>query len=383
MKVGILTYHRVINKGSVMQAYSLQRVLEEHLPDADIELIDYRVPSVEFRKFRKILKKRPPFFDTAQYGKTKSVRTFLNERCNVSESSCLSSSTERARDFIHSQNYDAVVVGSDTVWSVRRGGGAPLAPNIYTLPDVSGVTKVGFAVSGDQTTPTLLNDDERRTALASAISDFDYISVRDGPTRDRLTDIGISAERINLMPDPTVLWDFSPIVEIPSVDLERPIAGIEIPDSPLKRSVVNYLQSNGYDTISFLGKAGNTDRPLRGGFSVPERIGMYSQVDILVTDRFHGSLFSLQTSETPVIFIESSDKYPLPNSKGRDLYATLDAEELVWRPDEGHTVSESIESRLDEWESIRDKLFQNLLAIRERGNREVDHLVNTIETNID
>lgn len=41
MKIGIPTYHRVINHGSAVQAYCLVSLLAERLPEVRIELIDY------------------------------------------------------------------------------------------------------------------------------------------------------------------------------------------------------------------------------------------------------------------------------------------------------------------------------------------------------
>lgn len=53
MKIGILTYHRMVNDGSVMQAYCLFQLLRRFIPEAFIEIIDYRPKSVDRREWRK------------------------------------------------------------------------------------------------------------------------------------------------------------------------------------------------------------------------------------------------------------------------------------------------------------------------------------------
>ena len=40
-KVGILTFHRSINYGAFMQAYSLSKKIKKRVPDATVEIIDY------------------------------------------------------------------------------------------------------------------------------------------------------------------------------------------------------------------------------------------------------------------------------------------------------------------------------------------------------
>lgn len=44
MKIGILTFHRPINYGAYLQAFSLQDRLKEYLREATIEIVDYIAP---------------------------------------------------------------------------------------------------------------------------------------------------------------------------------------------------------------------------------------------------------------------------------------------------------------------------------------------------
>ena len=41
MKIGILTYHRAINYGAVLQSFSLVERLKKDFPNESIEIIDY------------------------------------------------------------------------------------------------------------------------------------------------------------------------------------------------------------------------------------------------------------------------------------------------------------------------------------------------------
>ncbi len=46
MRIGILTFHRSINCGAVMQCYSLSKKLQQEFPDAVVEVIDYHMPKI-------------------------------------------------------------------------------------------------------------------------------------------------------------------------------------------------------------------------------------------------------------------------------------------------------------------------------------------------
>ena len=46
-KYGILTFHRAINYGAILQAYAMQKTLEKY--ELDVEIIDYRAEFNEKR----------------------------------------------------------------------------------------------------------------------------------------------------------------------------------------------------------------------------------------------------------------------------------------------------------------------------------------------
>ena len=52
MKIGILTYHRAINYGAVLQSFSLVERLKKDFPNESIEIIDYNSFSREFFKIK-------------------------------------------------------------------------------------------------------------------------------------------------------------------------------------------------------------------------------------------------------------------------------------------------------------------------------------------
>jgi len=47
MRIGILTFHRSINNGAVLQCYSLSKKLQQLFPQDSVEVIDYHMPKVD------------------------------------------------------------------------------------------------------------------------------------------------------------------------------------------------------------------------------------------------------------------------------------------------------------------------------------------------
>ena len=61
MKIGILTYHHVINDGAVLQTLGHVYTLKELFPEATIEVIDYRHKTFDWVEQRDLLLKIAKF----------------------------------------------------------------------------------------------------------------------------------------------------------------------------------------------------------------------------------------------------------------------------------------------------------------------------------
>lgn len=114
MKIGILTYHRVINEGSVLQAYCSQKWLKSKYPDANVQIIDYRPSFVERREYMKLFRKKPPFLNFTEMAKYRKIDNFRNNFLSFTSHKCQSDKMQDAQDFIQKLKCDVICVGSDT-----------------------------------------------------------------------------------------------------------------------------------------------------------------------------------------------------------------------------------------------------------------------------
>ncbi|MDD3654574.1 MAG: polysaccharide pyruvyl transferase family protein [Desulfotomaculaceae bacterium] len=364
MKIGILTYHRVVNDGSILQAYCGQKALSRQFPDARVEIIDYCPAKLWWTEHRKIIGKRPPFFRPKMLAKIKSVNRFIKDYLVLSPKSCSTDDLPKAVNFIEEQNYDAVFVGSDTVWEARNSRYAPHPPNIYYLPGLNSIKKISYAASADPLHSEFIANQKQLASIASHIKNFDYITVRDKTTKNYLIQLGVAPEDIHFMPDPTLQYDFNELVQKPQINKQRPWAGVGY-GGAVKKAAIAQLKQKGYDIID-LGNFTLNGKPIPGAAqSVNIRLGVFPMLDFLITDRFHSSILTVKLAEAPVVFVESSQKWPDPNSKGRDLFQRVGIEPMVWRYEGQEIPSDLIAKYMHVWNELRIDLKKSFCALRD------------------
>lgn len=384
MRVGILTFHRGANDGSVMQAYCSQEFLKHYCPAADIEIIDYVPKKLFMRLVREHLTKKIPFIRFSRWKRLKQVREFCSEFYQLSPKRTITDDLEKATRFIEDLEYDVVCVGSDTVWRIVENENTATAPNIYFLPNIKRVKKIGFAVSCDRTDEELLKEKERMRKIKECVEDFDYIGVRDLMTLDYLKQFGIRQERVDTLPDPTVLWDFTGIVKDPVEKdylKKNRIAGVSTICHVHKEKVSSYLNSKGYVVYDLMGAPAKGARSISADNTLVQRLGFYRFLNLLVTDRFHGSLFSFKLSDNaPVVFLETEERYPNVASKGRDLFRKMGIENMVIRLPNKDIDINLLDRTIMDWPCKGDEIQKRLRLQREDARCSVAKMLSIINS---
>jgi polysaccharide pyruvyl transferase WcaK-like protein len=363
-RIGFLTYHRSVNDGSTMQAYSLYHLLQREVPGAQVEIVDYMPASLRRRHRRLALYNgRPPFFNPRYAWAYRSQQAFLRRHCRYSRTRLVSDDAEEAQRFIESLKYDAIVVGSDTTWELERD---PRPPNAYFRP-ARGVPAFAFAVSADPVPADSRVWSEKAATIREAVEAFQVITVRDEATGNFLKSLGVAPDRIGRLPDPTILWDFGEHVRKQHRlgSGHRPVAALAAMPG-LARLLYPHLQAAGFEVVSLMGSRqlhGVTALPLFT--TVPQRLGFYPTFDVVITDRFHMTVFALKHSRASVIFLEDADRWPQANSKGRHLLTTLGLSEMVWRLDERDASPQKLRALLAAWPQLSRDLPQHIAALRD------------------
>ena len=161
---------------------------------------------------------------------------------------------------------------------------------------------------------------------AAWLQAFDFVLYRDRTAQELLDRAGVDGARTGHVPDPTILMDITHLV--PPLKTNRsagskPKAGVAIADERLLSQAKAWAREAGCEVVDFMHPPMRHDRASGPAGAVGEALDGYRDLDVLITDRFHGSILALQVSDASIIGIESASAYTEPNGKLRDLYDRL------------------------------------------------------------
>lgn len=345
MKIGILTFHRSINYGAFIQAFSLQQLLTNSLTEHTVEIIDYDSTASDayYRNYllRKYSRRSFPFFknkkktdEEIEYVKLQrfAFRKAMKNHMILSKESLISDNIEEFNNFIKNK-YDIIVVGSDEVWKIDGIRGFP---NAYWLPDTNNIIKVAYSVSSRNKFESL---SQYQIALLSRyINDFSIISVRDNCTRELINKIDGTKELL-LSCDPTLAYSFKPnkkrglklLAEKYSANPNSPIIGIMDEYGEIAKYAVSKYKNDVqfiplYKYIKGLNNCGDVD-PF-------EWIDIIYSLHGLLTSYFHGMCLAINAN-IPFRVFEYREKIELAQSKSYDLLYRYKRTDMYYKMDQG------------------------------------------------
>jgi len=304
VKIGILTYFWDENHGTILQAHFLWKALSDFFPNAHVELINYR-HARNIQIVKNYFKYKDVFYD---FKKKVVTDKFKKNNLELSRKSLISKDYKKAIQFIDTGQYDVVVVGSDTVWQLTSNKRLPRFPNAYWLPGAIKSKKIAFAVSSNITRYEDISE-EHRIIMRKALNDFSFIGVRDTMTLDLANSLGIEeGSKLFRVFDPTFLVDppdtnIKELLVNKGVKFDKPILGINYPPAaPFCSRIVEMYKSLGYQIVTFISRLNSADHKLVC-LTPFEWASAYQYFDFVITDRFHGTIFSLK-NQVPVLAID-------------------------------------------------------------------------------
>lgn len=304
LKIRILSYQNAQNFGAVLQAYGLQQTLKS-LGYTDISFINYN-PNY--------LRKRYLVFPSKWYlPKEKGIRMIVsfyinlpfklfnrwrrNYLFNNSRRRLLKQTSEIYNKFqdIHNIKCDALILGSDQIWSIWITGVPD--PVYFGKGDYIGLKRtISYAPSTELS--TFDNPDVVKT-ISEYIKGIDCLSVREESVREKLKDIlGIEAR---VCVDPTILCGKE---RFDRIALERTIKNDYIlvysynnGAKPIQDIIKTIPNINDYEIhyISFgcSGARETFSSNSHNEIGVEEFVTLFKYASYVVTNSFHGLVFAL------------------------------------------------------------------------------------------
>lgn len=302
-RIGILTYHHVINEGAVLQAYSLSRRLADYFKNDHVEIVDYRPLSIEIRDLRDTLfgVKHPKkiYERVLRYFK---FRNFINNQLNLSSEKLITDNYEKVVKFLKDK-YDLLIVGSDEIWKVQEGSCVRPFPNIYWLSNKLECKKVAYAASANSLIYRNLSED-KKAWIKKQLSNFDIIGARDDHTMDILTKYEIAPNvKLDKVPDPTFMLSLSQetiaetkvFLESLGVDFNKKLFGITFHEKSINKELFDLYKSQGFQILALSYHNPNADINLAGKLTPIQWAATFTFLSMCFTQLFHGSIFCLKS----------------------------------------------------------------------------------------
>lgn len=317
MKIGIVTFHDAKNYGAALQAYALCKYINNNLQNVDAEIVDYKC------KYLDAFYDPSLAFGNSIKGRIKRflAKTTLTQRNRVFAEFVkhnIPLSTRYDENNINSaQNYDAYIAGSDMLWHWHTDSNGEHFDNTYFLDFVKGNSKKNSYAASFGTESI---DSKYEEHYKSMLKDFNNISVREE------SGIGFIEKFTGKKPlchvDPTLLFTMQEwrkiekkpqkdsyilLYEVGSIS-ERMLSYAKKLANEKSKELIILLSE--YDPIKSKGIF---------GYSPQEFLGWFDNADYVITNSFHGTVFSILYHKQFLVEINSWIK----NNRSSELMEKL------------------------------------------------------------
>lgn len=339
-KAGIVTFHRALNYGAVLQTYALQKTVSKL--GAECEVVDYISPRIthDYKPFRISKNDLPKSFAKScvmwrrRAKRRDAFKSFFDNCIKKSNVSYTPETISQANS-----QYDLFISGSDQVWSPRCVGFDP----VYFLTFADNNKKYSYAASfAVSSLPEDMIDEYKKR-----LSGFQKFSVREPNGVNLVGELTSKPAVTNL--DPSLLLSADEWSKIAVRKLDTPYLLIFTANPPC--SLVTFAKKlakeKGLD-IYYINDAPHLKKDGINYIVAPtveEFVGYIKNASCVVTNSFHGTAFSIIFSKN--LFVEFKNKSGR-NIRSESLLKTLGINREI--------INGNSEETPINWEEVSDRL---------------------------
>lgn len=310
MKIAILSMHRIINYGSVLQAYSLRKMIEE-ITGVKAEFIDIENDQ--------LISVNMPIADDVDYaGKKKHrPRTFINRiKGKIANYIRVHSYEPGLKKFMeqvleansnnNNKHYDVVVVGSDEMFK---------SIDTLNLQTYGNIRQADRAITYAASCGSAVLEGiplEKRPLVKQALSNYQAISVRDKGTERYIRSLYDGSIYTHL--DPVLMWDLYKKEHRP-VFLKNYLVvyayGDRIKTEEEIDTIVSFAKKHGLKTLAIGGMQWWCDYYLP--MDPFRMLDYFYYAKYIVTDTFHGLIFSVINQKKMAVILRKTNRNKLSN----------------------------------------------------------------------
>lgn len=316
MKVGIMSMQRIINYGSFLQAYGLKKTIESL--GHEVIFVDYNVgkPIIENLSVSKSNNKILSLLKIIFSPKYRKMRN--NQICENQAFGNFYRTFERdwlpilgiTDEKVYNPELDVLVIGSDEVFNCTQSN-----PDVGYSLELFGKNNnakklISYAASFGSTTLEKLDKYNKSDEIAECLKQFDAISVRDKNSYDivkSLTDI----EPFNNV-DPVLISNFDDEVSSIKIEMKDYVIVYAYSGRITEEEAVaiqEFAHKRGKKTLSIGVRQAFTDEYVCADpFTM---LAYFKNADYVITDTFHGTVFSIKYQIPFATLIRESNKEKL------------------------------------------------------------------------
>lgn len=359
MKIGILSMQRIKNYGSFLQAYALKSFIEEL--GHDVEFIDFKIEKTiveeKIKKRNLITRIKSKVRNTLTiinlgYYKNKLIQNNYNEYLKLLNIS---------NEYIYNSKVDTLVIGSDEVFNC-----------LQTNKDVGYSTElfgynnnanrlISYAASCGTTTIGGLEQYKVKDEVSECLNKFNAISVRDNNSGEVVKNLTGKEPNFNL--DPVFIYDFNGLIPN-KVDINNYIVVYAYSNriGYKEGKVIKEFAKKHKKKLVCIGSVQNCcDICIKA--NPFEMLAYIKNADYIITDTFHGSVFSIKFNKKFATIIRNSNKEKLSdllnrvNLSNREVTDLNDLEAILTKEIDFKPVNEFLTKQITK---AKEYLIENL-----------------------
>lgn len=307
-KVGIMSMQRIANYGSFLQAYALKQLMEE--VGCNVEFVDYHVGAPVITENadskNKVVRKIEKGLETFQYRAPLAHKlSFIRYKQSFAQKYMpLLGITDEMN---YNPTVDCLVIGSDEVFNcIQKNSNVGYSPELFGKNNHA-KKLITYAASFGNTTLIKLEKYKKANEVGALLKKFDAISVRDANSGTIVEQLTGKEPVYNL--DPVLTYDYKNRCDkIPQVQTNEKYL--------ILYAYAGRISNDEADWIAAYAKKKNLKVYAIGGIqkcadrfevcSPFEVLAYFRNAEEVITDTFHGSIFSVITHRPFTTLIRKS-----------------------------------------------------------------------------
>lgn len=288
-KIGIMSMQRIVNYGSFMQAYSLKKIIESL--GYSVEFVDYKYEeSVKSTPKDSILSKIRRNLNVIEYLGVKKNQAKMTSNYNLNIKRYLNIGEEKNYAY---NTIDQLVIGSDEVFNCLQGYPVGYSRELFGK-NYDSIPVMSYAASFGSATLEEIKKNGIDNEIAEMLSKFKSISVRDENSYNTVK--GLIGQEPDVNMDPVIIKDLTKDMKDINIKIDNYILIYAYPRR-LTKTECKYIKKFAKKHNKKIVTIGGYQRIADYNLVVDpfELFAYFKNADFVITDTFHGTIFSIKT----------------------------------------------------------------------------------------